>query len=101
MVDIMDEATIKLTTDLYIAKSLLIAAEDKIEKLKKENAKLKKQLNVESVNTESEETTKGFVPFMSIADMEKLESKFYITPEGKKYPLITQEDLDKLNKDSA
>ena len=53
MVDIMDEATIKLTTDLYIAKSLLIAAEDKIEKLKKENAKLKKQLNVESVNTQS------------------------------------------------
>jgi len=96
MVDIMDEATIKLTTDLYTAKSLLIAAEDKIEKLKKENAKLKKQLNVES-----EETTKGFVPFMSIADMEKLESKFYITPEGKKYPVITQEDLDKLNKDSA
>ena len=52
MADIMDEATIKLTTDLYTAKSLLIDAEDKIEKLKKENAKLKKQLNVESVNNE-------------------------------------------------
>ena len=25
----------------------------------------------------------------------------YVTPEGKKYPVITQEDLDKLNKDSA
>ena len=39
----MDKAIIELTTDLFTAKSLLVSAEDKITRLKKENARLKKQ----------------------------------------------------------
>ena len=39
----MDKEIIELTTDLFTAKSLLISAEDKITRLKKENARLKNQ----------------------------------------------------------
>ena len=39
----MDKEIIELTTDLFTAKSLLVSAEDKITRLKKENARLKKQ----------------------------------------------------------
>ena len=39
----MDKEIIELTTDLFTAKSLLVSAEDKITRLKKENAILKNQ----------------------------------------------------------
>tara|TARA_B100000780_G_scaffold262320_1_gene215366 strand:+ start:158 stop:466 length:309 start_codon:yes stop_codon:yes gene_type:complete len=39
----MDKEIIELTTDLFTAKSLLVSAEDKITRLKKENARLKNQ----------------------------------------------------------